>query len=418
MRTGTGSTHTDTIAIFAGLMIGLAVSGCGDPSPGPASVVIDDESSSDAWRTIAAGTYNSCAIGPGAAAYCWGFALVSECTDAGCAVNSTPARVEGHPTSFDTVASGGGFHCGIAPDRTAWCWGSGLTGSLGDGVTQRSSTPVRVAVDGPIKAVATGYSSTCVLTEAGVVWCWGWKLGAQPTDPVDERIRALPQMLETELRFVSISIGLSACALTAEGAGYCWGGGYGVLGAGDRDTVCSFSESCLITAHPVPIEGSLRWKSLSVGTVSACGVTTDDRGYCWGEVRIRDDPNPHLGLLGTGRFEGSKSPVPVAGDVRFRQIVVGTRQACGIATDGSGWCWGNNEGGELGIGSLGGRFALPREIVGGLEFTSLALADHSCGLTVNRNLYCWGITYGGALGIGVAGPGVRTVPTRVRPPGA
>jgi alpha-tubulin suppressor-like RCC1 family protein len=108
--------------------------------------------------------------------------------------------------------------------------------------------------------------------------------------------------------------------------------------------------------------------------------------------------------------------VAVAENLSFRLIDVGTRQACGITLEGRAYCWGDNESAELGIGRNGGRSAIPLLVVGELRFRDLALADHSCGLIEHDNIYCWGITYGGALGNGVVGPGVRTSPSRVRPP--
>jgi alpha-tubulin suppressor-like RCC1 family protein len=400
------------------LLVTLSLAACDDwsgPGGNPRGI-IDDGGTPDGWRTVAAGTYNSCALGADSSPYCWGFALVSQCDDGGCAVDAIPTRVEGTPAAFDTVASGGGFHCGITVDRSAYCWGESPGGSLGDGTSDRSAIPVRVAIDAPVKALATGYGSACALTEDGEAWCWGWKIGWSPDEPVTERLWMLPRPVDTPLRFSSITLGGAACGIATDGAAYCWGGGYGRLGVGDRDFDCEFSESCFRSSVPVPIESDRRWTSISSGTVVTCGVTTDHLGFCWGAIKNYDDPWPPYGLLGSGSFSGSKSPVPVAGDLEFRQIVAGTRHVCGITMEGKAYCWGDNELAQLGVGSHGGRSAVPLPVVGELQFSSLALADHSCGLTSRGNIYCWGVTYGGLLGIGVSGPGVRTVPTRLARP--
>lgn len=48
----------------------------------------------------------------------------------------------------------------------------------------------------------------------------------------------------------------------------------------------------------------------SGGTEHTCGVTTDDRVYCWG-----------FGLLGNGSTYSQRlAPVAVAGTLRFRQV--------------------------------------------------------------------------------------------------
>jgi alpha-tubulin suppressor-like RCC1 family protein len=155
---------------------------------------------------------------------------------------------------------------------------------------------------------------------------------------------------------------------------------------------------------------------ISAGNAFTCGVSLDHRGYCWGAVMNSGDPNPPLGKLGSGSFAGSKSPVAVAGDLRFRSIIAGARQACGLTLTGEAYCWGNNTFGELGIGTTGGRFASPQRVSGGLTFASLSLADHTCGVTVNHNLYCWGLAFGGRLGNGQSAPGTVSTPTRVLRP--
>ena len=49
--------------------------------------------------------------------------------------------------------------------------------------------------------------------------------------------------------------------------------------------------------------GALAFRQVSVGTFHTCGVTTDDRAYCWGNG----------GLLGDGTITRRLVPVPVVG---------------------------------------------------------------------------------------------------------
>ena len=112
----------------------------------------------------------------------------------------------------------------------------------------------------------------------------------------------------------------------------------------------------------------------------------DRRGYCWGAVMLREDPNPPLGVLGNATFEGSKVPVPVSGDHSLQMIASGSGQACGLTTEGAAFCWGNNASAALGIGSVGGRLATPQRVVGNHRFSTLTLSAHSCGLAVGSTL--------------------------------
>jgi alpha-tubulin suppressor-like RCC1 family protein len=292
--------------------------------------------------------------------------------------------------------------CGLATDDNVYCWGeAGGNGSLGDGVTKKSRVPVRVALPGPVTQISAGYSGECALLADGTIWCWNESAAASK--------------LDSEVRFAKLSSGYPQCAIAESGDAYCWGGGYGRLGIGDADTDCQYGPSCLTTKVPLPVAGNHKWIDISVGTVSACGITTDHRAYCWGEMYPAFMEGPR-GLLGAGSFIGSKSPVPVVGGMQFNSVSVGTRHACGIAVDKSAYCWGQNGSGQLGVGFPGPNVASPQRVAGKLGFEALSAAEVTCGVSVGKNLYCWGIAYGGALGIGVSGPGMRSIPTRTSSP--
>jgi alpha-tubulin suppressor-like RCC1 family protein len=72
-------------------------------------------------------------------------------------------------------------------------------------------------------------------------------------------------------------------------------------------------------------------------------VTMDGKAYCWGRA----------GMLGTGTDASSLRPVPVAGGLSFRQVSAGSEHTCGVTTDDRVYCWGSNVWGQLGIGTQG-----------------------------------------------------------------
>jgi alpha-tubulin suppressor-like RCC1 family protein len=74
-----------------------------------------------------------------------------------------------------------------------------------------------------------------------------------------------------------------------------------------------------------------------------CDVTTDHRGYCWG-----DGSNAQLG---TGRAGSSPTPVPVAGGRKFLEIEADADHTCGVSANNRGMCWGSNFSGQLGDGT-------------------------------------------------------------------
>jgi len=175
--------------------------------------------------------------------------------------------------------------------------------------------------------------------------------------------------------------------------------------------------STTITATSEGVSGTatvtvttIQFASLGAGLFNSCGVTTKGAAYCWGDNE--------LGQVGVGLTTGSFSiPEPVTGGLAFAAVSPGGFFTCGLAAGGSGYCWGNNDYGQLGNGS--GSIAdtatgtpTPVAVLGGLNFTAVSSGGyHACGLTAGGAAYCWGRDYDGELGDGSFIP--RSVPVAV-----
>ncbi|MEO1174292.1 MAG: hypothetical protein AAFX94_19905, partial [Myxococcota bacterium] len=82
---------------------------------------------------------------------------------------------------------------------------------------------------------------------------------------------------------------------------------------------------------------------------------------------------------------------------------------CAVASDGSLWCWGDNEEGEVGLGLLGGEILAPARVGRDVDWLSVERSGSgACALKVDGSLWCWGedVAGDGALGF-------RVSPTRV-----
>jgi alpha-tubulin suppressor-like RCC1 family protein len=104
--------------------------------------------------------------------------------------------------------------------------------------------------------------------------------------------------------------------------------------------------------------------------------------------------------LGLGACGGGLTPTPVAGGLTFTSLAVGGFHTCGLTSGGAAYCWGLNDYGQLGDGTIGGppcnflgqcSRLTPTPVAGGLAFISLTVgAEHTCGLTSGGAAYCWG----------------------------
>jgi uncharacterized protein YjdB len=154
-----------------------------------------------------------------------------------------------------------------------------------------------------------------------------------------------------------------------------------------RDYSCAGQEGALLCwgrgrTRPAAVGGYSR---AAIGSAHACGLA-GSQVSCWGSNKD--------GQLGTA----DGTPGKVVAPKSFQQVVAGSDHTCGLATDGSTWCWGKNDLGQLGDGSTSSRKE-PVEVKGGHAFRSLAAGhSHTCGLGEDGVAYCWGDNFSGAVG--------------------
>ena len=100
------------------------------------------------FASITAGFYHSCALDTTGQAYCWGANEFSEASgilgggsDMG--ESMTPVAVAG-AHAFVSLDAGRFHTCATTVEGSAYCWGWGASGQLGDGRAENSGVPVRV----------------------------------------------------------------------------------------------------------------------------------------------------------------------------------------------------------------------------------------------------------------------------------
>jgi alpha-tubulin suppressor-like RCC1 family protein len=220
-----------------------------------------------------------------------------------------------------------------------------------------------------------------------------------PTAP--DPVPALNATTASALAFHQLSAGRwHTCGVTTDNRAYCWGrSSEGQLG-NDTATIAGVT-------RPVAVVGTLRFRQISASSYTTCAVTTDYRAYCWGIN--------HLGQLGDGTTTPHRRPNPVAGGLRFRQVETGEEHTCGVTyPDNRAFCWGNNFDGQLGNGTHGVAYRTrPVAVAGGLTFRQISAGiSHTCGTTTDDRAFCWGTNGFGQIGDS-SKVSMRLKPTRV-----
>jgi alpha-tubulin suppressor-like RCC1 family protein len=208
------------------------------------------------------------------------------------------------------------------------------------------------------------------------------------------------------LSFLQVSAGLDhACGVTTDNRVYCWGyAQWGQLGNGafGGPEECN-THPC--SSRPLAVKGALRFRQVSAGYEHTCAITTEDRAYCWGRNEN--------GQLGDGSQEFRFQPVAVLGATRrFKAIAAGNNFTCGVTRANVALCWGYNAQGQLGIGTTAIRRLSPVRVASEFTWSQLSVGtNHACGVTTFGGGYCWGSNGTGTLGDGTTTD--RRAPTPV-----
>lgn len=394
----------------------LGLAACGNdtltaPQAGPA---LATTAAALSFRQTSAGWDHTCGVTTGDRIYCWGENSEGQLGDGTTANRLRPVEVTGG-YRWREVTAGFQSTCGITVDDRAHCWGIGW---LGDGSEFRTQiTPVAVAGGLSFRHISNNPQSdhTCGITTDDRAYCWGLnQVGQLGTGTIDPVASLSPVAVTGGRHFREVSVGPNhTCAVNPFGVIWCWGFNMnGELGDGTTTpSGCSVDARDCVSPVPVRVHGNglvFRQVSAGGGTTGpagnggyTCGVTTDNRAYCWGF-------NKH-GSLGDGSLTQRLTPAPVVGGHSFRRVEAGTIHTCGVTTDNRAFCWGRNYHQILGDGTTKFLRMRPSPVVGGLQFNRINVGlRHTCALTPANRAYCWGDNPVGQLGDG-------TTTNRVKP---
>ena len=286
-------------------------------------------------------------------------------------------------------------------DMELWVWGDNEYGALGenDDENLNRSSPVQIA--GNWWKMGGTYRSVIGLRMNGTLWGWGGNATGQlglnsHLTPTSTGISSPTQIgTDTNWEYILDSAAPSTMqmgAVKSDGTLWMWGydgpapAPYGRLGLNDQIARSSPTQVGTDTTWSRDGDGKLIGDAVSTsaikndGTLWSWGINTN------GILGLNEAPSP--------TFKRS-SPCQVGTDTTWKSIRnAGSYNRIALKTNGTLWCWGNNESGVLGLNQTNdvGLYSSPTQI--GTDTTwSILSGGHGTGVSAIKTdgtLWAWG----------------------------
>jgi alpha-tubulin suppressor-like RCC1 family protein len=190
-------------------------------------------------------------------------------------VSVTPPVQIGTGFTWTDVSCGYQYGLAVRQDGTLWAWGrTDNNGSLGDGTTTASASPIQIGTDTNWSKVYAGERHSMAIKTNGTLWAWGsndWGYLGDGT----QTGRNSPVQIGTGTDWASIALG-DRHSLGIKTNGTLWAWGYNDQGQVGDGTSGNFRTS------PVQIGTGTNWKSVAAGDFHSIALKTDGTLWSWG----------------------------------------------------------------------------------------------------------------------------------------
>jgi alpha-tubulin suppressor-like RCC1 family protein len=272
--------------------------------------------------------------------------------------SDVPEQVNWNTPSTPPTAIAAGSDWALALDSSgyAWAWGLNASGQLGDGnnTTNLSAptTKVETAASTPltnVTAISAGGSYGLALRSDGTAWAWGigtnGQLGNGTTTSSNYAVEVETGASTPLTNIVAVAAGGGqGLALRSDGTVWAWGTNtYGELGNGTT-TNSSYAVE-VDTAASTPLNNIV---GIATGSGHSVAVSETGAVFSWGE---NND-----GQLGNGTTTNSAYAVQASG-LSGQDVVsvsgggYGSYYSMALTASGQVWDWGYNGSGQLGNGT-------------------------------------------------------------------
>eukprot|EP00551_Chaetoceros_affinis_P014668 CAMPEP_0203690138 /NCGR_PEP_ID=MMETSP0091-20130426/2510_1 /ASSEMBLY_ACC=CAM_ASM_001089 /TAXON_ID=426623 /ORGANISM="Chaetoceros affinis, Strain CCMP159" /LENGTH=385 /DNA_ID=CAMNT_0050560117 /DNA_START=50 /DNA_END=1207 /DNA_ORIENTATION=+ len=309
------------------------------------------------------------------------------------------------PSENDFVLSLGGNHaCVTTIDNKLKCWGVNEFGQVGDGTTTNRNLPTNIdlGLNVLVQEISLGRWHTCAITNDNKLKCWGQNEQGQVGDGT-RTTRNLPTSIDLGLNVFpqQVALGWYHTCAITNGNNLKCWG-YNANGQlGDGTND--------VTNLPTNIDLGLNVfpQQVALGAIHTCAITNDNKLKCWGDNEY--------GQVGDGTMIDRNIPtnIDLGLNAYPQEIALGSEHTCAVMNDNKLKCWGRNEYGQVGDGTTSDR-NIPTTIDLGLNAYAQEVAlgeSYTCAITNDDKLKCWGFNGDGQLGDGTTTD--RTTPTSV-----
>ena len=401
-----------------------------------------------AAKSVVAGLHHICALLDNDTVKCWGandkgqlgqnglgntISLGDDADEMGDNLSSIDF---GTGRSVRQISAGEEHTCALLDNDTVKCWGNGTDGRLGQGATNHigddpnemgdNLAAIDLGTGRTAKSITAGGLHSCAILDNNTLKCWGGNYFGALGQGMSDNLGDNPNEMGDNLNAIDLGTGRTAkslaagvihtCALLDNDTIKCWGDSLtGQLGQG---TVNSNGVGTALidmgdNLKAVDLGTGRSAKSLVAGWFHTCAVLDNDTLKCWGENYAGQLGQGNLNLIGDEPNEmgDNLSAIDLGMGRSVKEAGANSNHTCAILDDNTLKCWGANDSGQLGQGSIDNLGDGQNEMGDNLSAIKLGTGRSAksvqlggfctCALLDNETLKCWGRNNYGQLGQGI-----------------
>jgi|GEM_PF-3037766 len=327
------------------------------------------------WVEIATGNQFSAAIKADGTLWTWGENSSGQLGQGNTSNLWLPTQV-GTESDWKSVSCGTGHTVALKTNGTLWIWGRNNNGQLGLGTNRTNRTiPMQLGTATDWVEISAGDDHTLIRKSDHTLWFVGACFNSTLVSQLDQ-------------------VGTTADFKTMGAGAY---QDYGIKLNGQ---LWKWAQSNGASTNPTQVGTATNWKQVDNShaySQEAHALLLKTNGTLWA-IGYNN-----LGQLGTGTLTYATLPVQVGAAADWKQVVAGNACSFGLSNNASFWAWGRNEVAQFGNGknrNIPQPVVVPAASWKEVSTARCPYSGHTLAIQENGTLWSWGQNNDGQLGIG------------------